>query len=550
MVSWRGRKIIMRLAVASVAETRTLEASVIESWGMPQLLLMERAALAVAEVARRACERHGPRIAVVAGWGNNGGDGIAAARLLKGWGYDPVVNLLEGRRSAACERQLEWARRWGVRVERFEDRLPEADVLIDAVFGFGLNRPPEGAAMRAIQRMNEAEGTIVAVDLPSGLEGSKGVPFESHVRARHTVSLGMVKSGLVTDPALDAVGELWLGELGFPEALTAQLPGDVIRAEAWPSRGPAAHKGDAGFVLVVGGSRAMSGAPLMASLAAGRIGAGLVYAAVPAGIRDVVASGMPEAVVLPMPEDADGGLAEEAWEELLPLLERCRAGILGPGLGLGAGAQRLAGRLFREWERPLVVDADALRAVEGRPGGARVLTPHAGEMARLMQTDAGAIQADRLRWACEGARKHQALLVLKGARTVVAEPGGGYGVNVGGDPVMATAGSGDVLAGLIGGLLAQGLDERSAARQGVRLHASLGEAGAIGPNGRSMLALDMLNCLTGVLKSMSAPTGIPGSTPIRLAAFAKGETSNDADRYPHEPPDYPGGQIPGAPLRG
>ncbi|MNK55718.1 Bifunctional NAD(P)H-hydrate repair enzyme Nnr [compost metagenome] len=540
----------MHLAVASITETRTLEETVMESWGIPQLLLMERAALAVAEVARLASQRHGPRIAILAGWGNNGGDGIAAARLLKGWGYDPVVSLLEGPMTPACAQQVAWARRWGVRVEAFGDRLPPADVYLDAIFGFGLNRPPQGKALRAIALLNETAAPVIAVDLPSGLDGSTGLAPGDVVHARHTVALGVLKTGLVTDPALAILGELWLGDLGFPSTLTTALPGDVIRAEPWAARPLTAHKGKAGFVLVVGGSRSMSGAPLMASLAAARIGAGLVYAAVPAGIRDVVAAGIPEAVVLPLPEDDDGGLSEAAWETLLPLLDRCHAGILGPGLGPNQGAMHVAGRLYREWKRPLVVDADALRAVSSPPNGPRILTPHPGEMSRMMGVSAAEIQADRLRWAREAAERWGSHVVLKGARTVVAEPGGRYGVNVGGHPVMATAGSGDVLAGLIGGLLAQGLPSREAARQGVRLHASLGEAGARGPAGRSMLALDMLNCLTDVLRSMPPIPAYSGSTPIRIAPFAKGEMSNDAGRYPDEPPNYPGSQFPGAPLRG
>lgn len=520
----------MRLAIASVAETRTLEESVMESWGMPQLLLMERAALAVAEVTRREVERLAPggRIGIVAGWGNNGADALAAARLLKGWGYDPLVSVLDGKLTPAMRQQLDWARRWGVRLVPWGDRLPPADVYLDGLFGFGLNRPPEGDAQEAITRLNACKAPIVSIDLPSGLDGTTGTPLGSAVRATRTVSLGLVKSGLVCDPALEHVGELWLGDLGFPEALKASLSGDVIMAEALPERAIAAHKGDAGFVLVVGGSRAMSGAPLMASLAAARAGAGLVYAAVPAGIRDVVAAGMPEAVVLPLPEDSEGGIAAEGWAQLRPLLDRCHAGILGPGLGTGEGALRIARLLYQGWERPLVVDADALRALGDAPGGARILTPHPGEMGRLMGIPASEVQANRLHWANQAANRLGVIVVLKGARTVVAEPGGRYGVNVGGSPLLATAGSGDVLAGLIGGLLARRLSPREAARQGVRLHASLGEASEQGPDGRSMLALDMLNCLTGVLRSMPPGPATAGSAPIRVAPFSKGETSNDA----------------------
>lgn len=516
----------MRIALASVDETRQVENTVIASWGFPQLLLMERAALAVAEVARLASP--GPRIGVLAGWGHNGADGVAAARLLATWGYAPQVLTIEGPACPALEQQMTWARKWGVPIQAFEGalpggHLPEADLWIDGLFGFGLNRAPAGVAERAIEALNEQASPVVAIDLPSGLDGSRGVALGQVVRATHTVSLGLLKAGLLCDPALEHLGELWLGDLGFPRELTDALPGELLLANPWPERPLASHKGDAGFVLVVGGSRAMSGAPLMASLAAGRIGAGLVYAAVPAGIRDVVASGMPEAVVVPLPEDSEGGIAAEAWESLLPLLERCHAGILGPGLGRGAGAQALAGRLLREWARPVVVDADALLAATGPFGGARVLTPHPGEMSRLMGVSSAEIQADRIRWAREGAERLGAVLVLKGARTVVAEPAGRYAVSAGGHPVLATAGSGDVLAGLIGGLLAQRQGATEAAGRGVYVHAGLGARAALGPSGRSMLALDMLNCLTDVLRSMPPGRELPGSSPIRVGSLAKGE---------------------------
>lgn len=519
----------MSLTVANVAETRALETTVMApGWGMPQLLLMEKAALAVAEVTRQVAQAHGPRIAVLAGWGNNGGDGLAAARILKGWGFEVWVHQVEGPMTEACATQRDWAARWGVRVVPFGERLNEADVYVDTLFGFGLNRPPEGEARRAIEALNASTRPIVAVDLPSGLDGNTGVPLGVAVHAQHTVALGVIKAGLVSDPALAYVGELYLGDLGFPESLLSDLPGRVIQAAPLPERGPAAHKGEAGFALVVGGSRAMSGAPLMAAMAAARIGAGLVYVAVPASIRDVVAAGMPEAVVLPMPEDSGGGLSDSAWHELQPLLERCQAGVLGPGLGSGKGALHVAERLYREWEKPLVVDADALRIAHGPTKGPRVLTPHPGEMGRMMGVASAEIQADRIWWAKEGASRLHNILVLKGARTVVADPEGRFGVNVGGHPGMATAGSGDILAGLIGGLLAQGVESREAARQGVRIHASLGEACAQGPRGRSMLATDMLNSVTDVLRSMSRVLASPGSAPIRVLRFAKGDTSNDA----------------------
>ncbi len=491
----------MRTAVATVAETRRLEAEQIETWGVPELVLMERAALGVAHQVRALCAP-GTAIAVVAGTGNNGADGLAAARLLKGWGHDPVVYGLEGKGTASHARQLDWARRWGVRLESFAAGtcLPDNAVLVDALFGCGLNREPTGLAAQAIQAIETARArAVVAVDLPSGLDGTTGAAMGPVVTATHTVAAGVLKSGLLMDPALAMVGRLVLADIGLAPCLLDQLPGEVLVPQALPPRELAAHKGTAGSLLIVGGSAAMSGAPALAARAAARVGAGLVYLAVPEGIRDAVAVQVPEAVVYGLPMAVDGGLAAGAWEPLAALLERCQAGILGPGLSRGAEALGLAERLYRTWDRPLVVDADALQPellALGAPGP-RLLTPHPGEAARLLGSTSRQVQADRLEHARAIADRAGAIAILKGARTLVAEPGGTYGVNVLGTPAMATAGSGDVLAGVLGGLLAQGLAPVAAARQGVAWH---GLAGLHAADGRhALIASDLVASLPSAM---------------------------------------------------
>lgn len=490
----------MRRAIATVAETRTLEAELIRDWGVPELTLMERAALAVALQVRALADPEAP-VVVLAGHGNNGADGLAAARLLKGWGYDPIVFGLEGKGTPSHAQQLAWARRWGVRLAPFASdvALPGKGVIVDALFGFGLDRAPAGVAARAIQAIHDAGArAVVAVDLPSGLDGTTGMAFGAVVHATHTVAAGVLKSGLLADPALEAVGRLSLGEIGFAPELLARLPGDVIAPMPLPRRRQAAHKGEAGSLLVVGGSAAMSGAPGLVARAAGRVGAGLVYLAVPEGIRDAVAVQMPEAVVFGLPSDPSGGLAASGWDILTSLLGRCRAVVLGPGLGRGPEAYALAERLYRAFEGPMVVDADALQPelLGLKAAGPRILTPHPGEAGRCLSVPSATVQADRLLHARMLSERSGAITVLKGARSVVADPKGRYGINVHGTPAMATAGSGDVLAGLLGGLLAQGCDPLVAARQATLLHGLAGGVASANGARHAVLASDLVEAST------------------------------------------------------
>lgn len=512
----------MRIAIATVAETRRVEGEHLEQWGMPELVLMERAALGVA-LQVCALAEPGGSVRVVAGCGNNGADGIAAARILRAWGYDPTVYQLPGTGTDSHRQQLAWADHWGVRVRPFEraSDLPTGAVVVDGVFGFGLNRAPEGIAREAIEAMNGCGAeALVAIDLPSGLDGTTGVAPGAVVHATHTVAAGLLKSGLLTDPALAAVGRLVLADIGFAPSLLEALPGHVLAPLPMPARPLATHKGEAGSLLVVGGSAAMSGAPGLVARAAGRVGAGLVYVAVPMGIRETVAAQMPEAVVFGLPEDEAGGLAAAAWEQLSELMGRCKAGVLGPGLARGPEAMRLAQRWYHTWQRPLVVDADALQPdlLDLTAAGPRLLTPHPGEAGRLLGISVPAVQADRIAQARTLAEKARALTILKGARTVVAEPAGSYGVNVLGTPAMATAGSGDVLAGVLGGLLAQGLDPLFAAQQGVVLHGLAGLV-ATGFGERStLLASDLLASLAEALGLVNRPAP-PGAPLLEIGRF-------------------------------
>ncbi|WP_456446814.1 NAD(P)H-hydrate dehydratase [Oceanithermus sp.] len=427
--------------------------------GYPSLLLMEAAGRAVAEAARAAWPE-AKSYAVVAGKGNNGGDGLVAARWLRLWGYTVRVFAPEGHRGdAALARAALLAH---LEVEPLEAvDLHEADVVVDALFGTGLTRPLEGAWARLAERINAAGRPIVAVDVPSGL------PHAPHVRADLTVALAGLKPDHVFYPGRGACGRIQLAPIGLPPELLEprelpELPTPEAMRALLPSRPGNAHKGSVGRVLVVGGAAEYTGAPALAALGAYRAGAGLVTVAYPSDAR---VEPPLEAVRLPVGRWQDARLFEARAEAL----------AVGMGGGSGGGA---AARAALKLKKPTVLDADALYPEVAKAYAAAavpaVLTPHPGEAARLLETGVETVVQDPLRAAAELARRYRATVVLKGGPTVIAEPGR-TAVNTTGNPAMATGGAGDVLSGVIAAFLAAGLKPWDAARLGVYLHGLAGD---------------------------------------------------------------------------
>lgn len=503
--------------IATVAETRELEDELIKTWGIPVHVLMERAAQGVAAVTGRLADREEP-IAVLAGPGHNGGDAVAAARILKTWGYRPHIFADAANLSATTDEQLGWAIRFGIQARPLSEFVA-APVIVDGLFGFGLNRPPAGSLADAIRNANQCGArAIVAVDLPSGIRGDTGTAPGEAIRATHTVATGLVKIGAACDPAVDSVGELWQADIGLPPQFAERLAGCAITYETPEPRRAGSYKGTFGTLLVVGGSRAMVGAPGLAALAAARAGTGLVIVAVPKQHAPAMAAMVPEALVVPLDAWDDGSLDEGDFDSLLPWMERADALAMGPGLGRGTEQIRLVQRVWSSWDGPMVLDADALGSeleIE-RPQGPVVLTPHPGEAGRILGVPAGQIQADRLSAARKIAAHIQAVCVLKGARTLVAMPDGRYGVLLRTTPALATAGSGDVLTGIIGSYLAQGRDAWAAASQGVARHALLGLGASVESPGMALLARDLVNYRGDLCNSLPDPL-FSGSLAIRLS---------------------------------
>ena len=518
--------------VVTTVQMRELDRRTIEL-GTPGLELMERAGRGI------ACEILGPLgdaaargVVVVAGRGNNGGDGFVVARLVAEHGW-PVKVWLVGDPARVAGDVRTNLERWvagGGKVETIAEEAPFpaqatadlgcAGVIVDALFGTGLNAPVGGAAARAIAAIAGARSTaasegrapvVVAVDLPSGLDGDTGEPWGTAVAADVTVTLGATKIGLVLPAARPFVGRLVEVDIGLAvQARSAIAPlaraaGAADMACALPVRRASGHKGTHGHVLVVAGSAGKSGAAILAGRAAIRGGAGLTTIATPAAIRDLVAAALPEAMTEAWP-----ARDPEAWRGLLA---GRGAVVVGPGLGRDDAAAWTAGMIVASAPVPVVVDADGLNAIAAdleslrRAPGVRILTPHPGEMARLCGRSTAEVQGRRLEVAREIARRSGAVVVLKGAGTVTAAPDGRAVVNTTGGPILGTGGTGDVLAGLIGALLAQGVEPFAAACLGVFLHGAAGDriAARLGDSG--LLASELADEIPLARRALSLDPG-------------------------------------------
>jgi NAD(P)H-hydrate epimerase len=489
-------------------EMRDIDRWAIEQRGVPGMQLMESAGAAVArEVA--ALRPDGP-VAIVCGKGNNGGDGFVAARLLRKAGREVRVLLAgdaEGIRGDAAEA----LRRFGSAPDPFvPEALEHAVVAVDALLGTGSTGAPRGAIAEAIEALGRAGAPVVAVDVPSGVDASTGEVAGPAVRADLTVTFHAAKPGLWIAPGKEHAGEVRVVDIGIPAGAPVEATIGLIRDEVLlgaPRRLASGTKFSSGHVLVCGGSTGLTGAPCMAAEAAMRTGAGYVTACVPASLNAIFEVKLTEVMTRPLP-DQDGALTTAGASTVLEEAER-RGGslVLGPGMGRAEPTVALIRDLAARAPVALVVDADGLNAHAGHLDRLRgraaptLLTPHGGELARLLETESAEVNARRLHHAREAARASGAIVVLKGDDTLVAEPDGRVGVSSGGAPALATAGTGDVLSGVLGAMLAKGLEPFTAACAGVLLHVRAGRLAAErqgGPGG--VVATDVIHALPASLQ--------------------------------------------------
>ena len=478
------------IPVLTPAEAGTLDREA-QARGISADSLMEAAGREVADAAvRLAGGSYGRRAVVVCGNGNNGGDGFVAARYLDAWGMRvAVVRLGERDPREPARTHLERLAATAVRVRppsSLTRELERADVAVDAIVGTGFRGAPEGSVGDAIGRLSAAGVPTVAADIPSGVNGETGAVDGEAVRADLTVTFGAPKPGLLLFPGAAHAGAVEVAPIGFPADLVASDLWLVERedvAALLPARDPDTTKRRSGFVVVAGGSRAMTGAVALASTAAYRAGTGLVAAAVPEGILEVVQGAVREAVFVALPE-TDGGAVAGGSARLDEVLAQADALAVGPGMGIDERTSGWIRELVRSSEVPVVLDADGSNAFAGRAEDLAdrkadlVLTPHAGEFARLIGATAGEVESDRVSHVRALAASTGAVVLLKGSRTLVGTPDGVVRINPTGGPFLATAGTGDVLTGIIAAFVARGLAPADAATAGAYVHGIAGSLAA------------------------------------------------------------------------
>jgi NAD(P)H-hydrate epimerase len=476
----------------------------IEDRGVPSLDLMERAGEGLAHLVARVAPAG--RIVVVCGKGNNGGDGLVAARVLREAGREVDVLVVWPAETLQGDAAEMLARLPGEAPAPFEaGRLEGARGIVDALLGTGTTGAPREPAAAVIEAINATGAPVIAADVPSGVDASTGEVAGPAVRATATATFHRAKPGLWIHPGKANAGAVEVIEIGIPPGAPTDAEIGLIEPrvlDEMPRRRPDSTKFSSGNVFVIGGSSGLTGAPTMAAMAAMRAGAGYVTVGAPASLEGTFAARLLEAMLRGLPEE-DGSLTAEAVEPAVEAIQRADAVVLGPGLGRTDGARAFARAMYERVDVPLVVDADGLNALAGIELPDRswptVLTPHAGELGRLLDLDSAEIGAHRLAHARAAAARTRALVVLKGDDTLVASPGGRVAISPGGAPGLATAGTGDVLSGVLGAMLAKGLAPEHAACAAVHVHLRAGQLAAEPHGPDAVIASDVIARLPDAL---------------------------------------------------
>jgi NAD(P)H-hydrate epimerase len=517
------------MKVFTAAQMRAFDKAATEEYKIPSIVLMENAALRVVEfLEMKFAPLQEKSIAILCGKGNNGGDGFAIARHLIN--QDAKVSLA----IAADLKEIKGDALGNLQIIQnlkstsltFVDEqspyydltcLQECDLIIDALLGTGFHGELKPPIFPYIEFLRESKAPRIAVDIPSALNADSGEAAREAACADCTVTFAAPKRGMFVRDGIEKCGEIWVGEIGTPPSLMEETQTGCecitreIAQNLLPQRTQEAHKGDAGRVVLIGGSFGMSGAPTMAAKAVLKSGAGLCIAALPEKIIATFASAFPEATSHPLPCSASGVLPENAADELPAIWKNADAVAIGPGIGRDESTLNFAARVVRECPQPLVIDADALyalRAIEGDLQNRKaptILTPHPGEMGELMEMKISHVNENRLETAIACAKKFNAIVVLKGARSIVAFPeDGSTHINLTGNSGMATGGAGDVLTGTIAGLLAQTKNAEEATLLGVYLHGLAGDL-AFETSGNGLIAGDIADNLPRALLEIGQP---------------------------------------------
>lgn len=512
----------MKYALGS-GQMKAIDRYTIETVGIPSMVLMEKAAMAVVRHTKELCSEK-DTILAVCGYGNNGGDGIAAARILFMEGYSVAITMVGEKERATKEtkQQLKIAKKLGIPMIR-KVKWEEYTVIVDAIFGIGLTRTVAGEFRKTIEAMNQAGKKVVSVDVPSGVSADDGKVLGIAVNADVTVTFGYQKTGCLLFPGSEHAGKVYVEEIGFAKGGLTEPPTrfyfDETPEALLPVRKKNSNKGTYGKVLVIAGSKNMSGAAYFAATAAYRMGSGLVRILTAQENREILQRQIPEAILTTY-ETLEDGISEEDVASIKEAVSWASVIVLGPGLGMSAMSARIVNYVICECKVPLVIDADGLNiisrlvtekvpaeeGVEGRirylsellPAGT-ILTPHKKELSLLTGISLADLVSCLIDSSAPCTYNNELIYVKKDVRTIVSFGSSDY-INVSGNDGMATAGSGDVLAGMIAGLLAQGEAPKMAAMTGCFLHGLAGDAAAKKKGPRSMLASDILEAIPEVLQ--------------------------------------------------
>lgn len=517
--------IMCPMKVVTASEMRAIDAKAMQEFGISSLVLMERAGLAVVSRIKELFGRR--KIVVLAGSGNNGGDGLVVARDLYNEEWDVRVFLMcepdELRGDALA--QFTVASRFGVPMHpvaellaRHATVLSRHTVIVDAIVGTGLSKEIAGPMDDVITLINASGLPIVSIDMPSGISSDTGKVMGNAVKAYATVTLGLPKRGNFLYPGAAYTGRLYVEDIGLPRRLTESADIRVARVEdrdaraLIPVREADSHKGHYGHVFIVAGSRGKTGAARMAAKACLRSGAGLVTIGVPESLVGAFQSVVTEEMVLPLPDRGDGILSARASDDIVRFIEeKADVVAIGPGSGIAGDTEKILQDILRGSRRPVLIDADALRLLSGLKEGLRcgeaprVLTPHAGEMKQLLRgfgMETWHIDHDRIAVAASFAGETKSFLVLKGSPTVIASPDGTVYLNSTGNPGMASAGTGDVLTGIISGMVAQRKEALSACILGVYLHGLAGDLAAAEKGEHALIASDVIDHIPTAFRSL------------------------------------------------
>ncbi|QZY55764.1 NAD(P)H-hydrate dehydratase [Crassaminicella profunda] len=514
------------MKIVNSEQIKQLDHMAMEEFFIPGIILMENAGVAVAhEILKSVKKKENKEVIIVCGLGNNGGDGFVAARHLFNKGIPVKVFIIGNPSDISGDAKINYDIIHKLEIDiqilvgvnnlkKFSEIIKTCSIIVDGIFGTGLKREIDGLIGEIIHTINESEKEVISIDIPSGISANNGAVYGTAVKADKTVVLALPKIGNLNYPGADYVGELILKDIGIPQKAiekmqlnTNFITMDMVR-EIMPVRNRDTHKGSYGKAYIVAGSTGMTGAAILSCEAALKSGVGIIKMPVPQSLNTIMETRLTEVITVPLPEFKKGVVGIRDIEKILKTMEESNVMAIGPGSGRSRELEELLRNILEHTNKPMILDADALNSLANRKEFLNlikcptIMTPHVGEMARLTDLEIDYINNNRIAVATEFAKKWNVVVVLKGARTIVAGPKEEIFINTTGNPGMATAGSGDVLTGIVTGLVAQGIEPLKAAVAGVYIHGKAGDIAAEKFGEYGLVASDILKEIPFAIKEV------------------------------------------------